>query len=640
MTAFLDGNNGLTINNGFGSLTLTSSSGGNTLTATSGNINITAASGFQVNLGGIAITGPFVVNGDQGLAGQVLTSAGPSANAYWSTGTITLGTTPINLGATQTTLAGLVSIAVTQNATQADQLVTKGYVDAATASVNRLAPANAATVGANIILSGTQTIDGVALVAGNRVLVKDQTTASQNGVYDVAAGPWSRSSDNSTWAQMVGALVFIINGSTNANTSWVQTAPAGGTIDVTPVAWTEQSAPAVNYQAGMGLALSANIFSNTGVLSLSAGTTGLTVSSATGAITLDGTLATTNGGTGLTTVGTNGQALIVTGGVPAWGTPSTATNIDGGTTYAVPYQAGVGATTFLAAGTANLSLLTQGPGSAPVWGVPPLALTANYLTGGSAGSIPYQSASNVTAFLAAGSAGQYLQSNGAAAPSWVTSNIPQLRFEWDTWTVNGTTALSAMTPPGTLVGNWALGFDSNIGYGVDLTSPNNGQYGNIYWNSNVATWNSTNVIDVIGSFAGFGGTGADGYGIYFGASNYYTTPNQALGGIVVFCHYYAHKWEIYVNGVQTLYAFPNTGNTNISGLPTYISGGAVAQFVDMKVRLYSWQGKRFLSVYWGDSLQLVQDISSWTPGGNYFGAYGETVGLNAYNNVRSLKVEW
>jgi len=69
---------------------------------------------------------------------------------------------------------------------------------------------------ANITLSGTQTIDGVAVVADDRVLVKNQTTASENGIYVVAAGTWTRATDwdgSNDVAQ--GTIVNVVQGSTN-----------------------------------------------------------------------------------------------------------------------------------------------------------------------------------------------------------------------------------------------------------------------------------------------------------------------------------------------------------------------------------------------------------------------------------------
>jgi hypothetical protein len=67
------------------------------------------------------------------------------------------------------------------------QAATKQYVDNAITGLDFKQSVRAATT-ANITLSGTQTIDGVALIAGDRILVKDQSTANQNGIYVVAAG--------------------------------------------------------------------------------------------------------------------------------------------------------------------------------------------------------------------------------------------------------------------------------------------------------------------------------------------------------------------------------------------------------------------------------------------------------------------
>ena len=78
-------------------------------------------------------------------------------------------------------------------------------------------PVRAATT-ANISLTGTQTIDGVALVAGDRVLVKDQTTGSQNGIYTVAAGAWVRAVDfDSSADAQPGSIVPVTEGTANAD---------------------------------------------------------------------------------------------------------------------------------------------------------------------------------------------------------------------------------------------------------------------------------------------------------------------------------------------------------------------------------------------------------------------------------------
>lgn len=83
----------------------------------------------------------------------------------------------------------------------------------------------------NISLSGTQTIDGVAVIAGNRVLVAGETDQTTNGVYVVASGAWSRSSDFATSNQMVsGSIVPVISGALFGGSLWTFT--ASGTITV------------------------------------------------------------------------------------------------------------------------------------------------------------------------------------------------------------------------------------------------------------------------------------------------------------------------------------------------------------------------------------------------------------------------
>jgi hypothetical protein len=75
---------------------------------------------------------------------------------------------------------------------------------------------------ANITLSGTQTVDGIALSVGHRVLVKSQTTPSQNGIYVVALGSWTRPNDANTGIELQGAVVSVETGTVNADTTWRQ----------------------------------------------------------------------------------------------------------------------------------------------------------------------------------------------------------------------------------------------------------------------------------------------------------------------------------------------------------------------------------------------------------------------------------
>ena len=89
-----------------------------------------------------------------------------------------------------------------------------------TASVAMKAPVAAAST-ANLTLSGEQTVDGQALTSGDRILVKDQSTTSENGIYKVATTAWSRAADwDGARDVRKGTLVFVTDGTTNGDTFW------------------------------------------------------------------------------------------------------------------------------------------------------------------------------------------------------------------------------------------------------------------------------------------------------------------------------------------------------------------------------------------------------------------------------------
>lgn len=102
--------------------------------------------------------------------------------------------------------------------------VTKQYVDNLLAGLKWKSPNARVATTENITLSGTQTIDGIALSVGDRVVVKDQTTDSQNGLYVVDTGAWSRTSDADTAIELQGATISVGEGATNANALFHQTA--------------------------------------------------------------------------------------------------------------------------------------------------------------------------------------------------------------------------------------------------------------------------------------------------------------------------------------------------------------------------------------------------------------------------------
>lgn len=108
----------------------------------------------------------------------------------------------------------------------------------------------AATTGNIASLSGTMTIDGIALNIGDRVLVKNQTTASQNGIYDVQAGAWTRSADADTQAELLNLRVRVAPNlplyvptfeNTNGGTNWLQTATGTITVGTTNLPFASNS---------------------------------------------------------------------------------------------------------------------------------------------------------------------------------------------------------------------------------------------------------------------------------------------------------------------------------------------------------------------------------------------------------------
>jgi len=192
---------------------------------------------------------------------------------------------------------------------------TKGYVDATAQGLDVKGSVRAATT-AGITLSGSQEVDGVLLAAGDRVLVKDQETPAQNGIYVVAEGAWVRAVDVNAWGKLPGAFTFVEEGDVHADTGWVCTVDQGGTLDSTDVVWAQFSGAGnvtlANVGTGQGVYRdkSGNTFN---LYSIKAGSARVTVLLATNDITVDvveanltldnlgGVLSVVKGGTGATT---------------------------------------------------------------------------------------------------------------------------------------------------------------------------------------------------------------------------------------------------------------------------------------------------------------------------------------------------
>lgn len=162
---------------------------------------------------------------------NVATSAGgtPISTASGSqAGTHTVSTVPT----AATAASGANS---TQLATTAFVANAIGAIPGAT-TYQTLAAVVAATT-ENITLAAPQTIDGISIVAGDRVLVKDQTTAANNGVYVAAAGAWARATDANTSAEIAAALVPVLKGTTNGGKNFITGFKSTDSLGTTAMSW-------------------------------------------------------------------------------------------------------------------------------------------------------------------------------------------------------------------------------------------------------------------------------------------------------------------------------------------------------------------------------------------------------------------
>ncbi len=183
----------------------------------------------------------------------------------------------------------------------AQDAATKAYVDSVAQGLNVHTACAIATT-ENITLSAEQTIDGI-LTSGSRVLVKDQTDPTENGIYVSQVGAWSRAADMDGADEVAGSFVFVTGGTTNSNTGWVCTnEPESVIIDTDNITFSQFS-DAGYIDAGTGLTKTGNVLAVDGLLedldSLGASAEDSQFIVATGA----GTLAWESGATVLASLG-------------------------------------------------------------------------------------------------------------------------------------------------------------------------------------------------------------------------------------------------------------------------------------------------------------------------------------------------
>jgi hypothetical protein len=168
--------------------------------------------------------------------------------------------------------------------TAAQDAATKAYVDAVASGLDWKASVRVATTANGTLataFANGQTVDGVTLVTGDRILLKNQSTGSQNGIYVVAAsGAPTRATDADVSAEVTpGMAVFAEEGTANGNTAWVLTTDGPITLGTTALVFA-QFMGVGTYTAGTGLTLTGTVFSLTTPVSVANGGTNATTAAA------------------------------------------------------------------------------------------------------------------------------------------------------------------------------------------------------------------------------------------------------------------------------------------------------------------------------------------------------------------------
>ena len=354
-------------------------------------------------------------------------------------------------------------------------IANKGYVDSVAQGLDVKASCVYSTT-ADITLSGLAVQAGgdwtSTLTAGDRILVKNQASSQFNGIYVASSTAWARSADMNTWAEVPSAFTFIESGTTLADTGWVSTANQGGTINVTPMPWSQFSG-AGSYLAGTGLTLTGNTFSitNTAVTAAAYGSSSQVATF---------------------TVNAQGQLTLAA----STSISIAATQVTSGTIDSARLSGSYSGITGL--GTLG-DLTVTNTISGSISGNAATATTATKstnLAGGATGSLPYQSAADTTAFLAAGTNGQVLSLTGGI-PAWINASSGTVTSVSGTGTVSGITLSGTVTTTGSLTLGGTLDLSSPPTIGN--TTPNTGRFTTLTVNDNTTLGSSnTDTINFVG----------------------------------------------------------------------------------------------------------------------------------------------